>query len=75
MTAAGGLGVNLSRESEVSFALSIGHVSDSVQSGDPGLPELSGKDLFDLLRQGEPFPAEADPDSWRSDDRGEPADL
>jgi plasmid stability protein len=38
-------------------------------------PELSGKDLFELLRQGESFPAEAEPDSWRIDDRGEPADL
>jgi plasmid stability protein len=38
-------------------------------------PELSGRDLFELLRQGEPFPTEADPDSWRADDRGEPADL
>jgi antitoxin FitA len=38
-------------------------------------PQLSGKELFELLRQGEPFPAEADPDSWRVDDRGEPADL
>ncbi|MGH6899557.1 MAG: FitA-like ribbon-helix-helix domain-containing protein [Geminicoccaceae bacterium] len=38
-------------------------------------PELSGRDLFELLRQGDPFPAEADPDSWRIDDRGEPADL
>jgi plasmid stability protein len=38
-------------------------------------PRLSGRELFELLRQGEPFPAEADPDSWRVDDRGEPADL
>jgi plasmid stability protein len=38
-------------------------------------PELSGKDLFERLRQGEPFPAEVDPDGWRVDDRGEPAEL
>jgi antitoxin FitA len=38
-------------------------------------PELSGKDLFELLRQGEPYPADADPGSWRIDDRGEPVDL
>jgi antitoxin FitA len=38
-------------------------------------PQLSGKQLFELLRQGEPLPAEADPDRWRIDDRGEPASL
>jgi plasmid stability protein len=38
-------------------------------------PELSDKALFELLRQGEPFPADADPDSWRFDDRGGPPDL
>jgi hypothetical protein len=37
-------------------------------------PELSGKDPFEPLREGEPFPAEADPARWRIDDRGEPAD-
>jgi antitoxin FitA len=38
-------------------------------------PQLSGRELFELLRHGEPFPAEADPDSWRLKDRGEPADF
>jgi antitoxin FitA len=38
-------------------------------------PQLSGRELFELLRQGEPFPAEADPDGWRARDHAEPADL
>jgi plasmid stability protein len=38
-------------------------------------PELSGKDLFERLRQGEPFLAGANPDDWRTRDRGEPAEL
>jgi plasmid stability protein len=38
-------------------------------------PRLSGRELFELLRQGEPFPAGADPDRWRARDHGEPADL
>ena len=38
-------------------------------------PQLSGKELFELLRQGEPLPADAGPDSWRLDDRGEPLSL
>ncbi len=38
-------------------------------------PELSGRELFELLRAGEPFGADLDPDLWREEDRGEPADL
>jgi NTE family protein len=36
------LGTNLSRQSELSGGFWIGHVSDSVRAGDPGLPEVSG---------------------------------
>jgi NTE family protein len=36
------VGANLSRQSELSGGFWIGHVSDTVRAGDPGLPELSG---------------------------------
>jgi NTE family protein len=36
------VGVNLSRQSEVSGGFFFGHISDTVRAGDPGLPELSG---------------------------------
>jgi plasmid stability protein len=38
-------------------------------------PALSGRELFEHLRQGETWPAEVESDQWRHDDRGEPADL
>jgi plasmid stability protein len=38
-------------------------------------PVLSGRQLFELLREGETWPPEFEPDQWRPDDRGEPADL
>jgi antitoxin FitA len=36
-------------------------------------PKLGGKELFDMLREGETWPADSEPDDWRRDDRGEPA--
>ena len=38
-------------------------------------PVLSGRELFELLREGETWPPEVEPDQWRQDDRGEPADV
>jgi plasmid stability protein len=38
-------------------------------------PKLGGKELFDMLREGETWPADSEPDDWRRDDRGEPADY
>ena len=38
-------------------------------------PKLSGKEMFDMLREGETWPADSEPDDWRRDDRGEPADY
>jgi len=38
-------------------------------------PKLGGKELFDRLREGETWPIESEPESWRYDDRGEPADY
>jgi antitoxin FitA len=38
-------------------------------------PKLDGKELFDMLREGETWPADSEPDGWRPDDRGEPADY
>jgi len=46
----GQIGVNLSRESEVSGGVRFGHVSDSVRAGDPGLPEMSGRESSFRLR-------------------------
>ncbi len=40
--AIGDLGVNVSRQSELSGGFWVAHVSDTVRAGDPGLPELSG---------------------------------
>jgi NTE family protein len=36
------LGINASPFSEVSGGFTIGHISDTIRAGDPGLPELSG---------------------------------
>lgn len=38
-------------------------------------PKLDGKELFEMLRAGELWPEDAEPDGWRVADRGEPADL
>jgi len=46
----GQMGVSLSRESEVSGGLRLGHVSDTVRAGDPGLPELSGRETSFRIR-------------------------
>ena len=32
-------------------------------------------ELFEMLRTGELWPEDAEPDGWRVGDRGEPADL
>ncbi len=46
----GNLGVNLSRVSELSGGFYLGHISDSVHAGSPGLPELSGSETIGLIR-------------------------
>jgi NTE family protein len=46
----GQIGMNLSRESEVSGGWRFGHVSDTVHAGDPGLPELSGREATFRIR-------------------------
>jgi NTE family protein len=46
----GQIGVNVSRESEVSGGVRFGHVSDTVRAGDPGLPEMSGRESSFRLR-------------------------
>jgi antitoxin FitA len=38
-------------------------------------PKLGGKELFDMLREGEGWPADSEAADWRPDDRGAPADL
>ena len=38
-------------------------------------PVLSGRELFELLREGDSWPPEVEPESMRQDDRGEPADF
>lgn len=38
-------------------------------------PRLTGKELFEALRQGGPFAADVDPDDWRTVDHGDPAEL
>lgn len=43
-------GVNLSRQSEVAGGFEFSHVSDEIRYGDPGLPELSGKEVRFRLR-------------------------
>ena len=40
--AAGMVGFNLSRISEVAAGVQVGHIEDEVRAGDPGLPQLSG---------------------------------
>jgi NTE family protein len=42
----GQLGVNLSRESEIAAGIRAARVRDDVQTGDPGLPELSGTEVM-----------------------------
>jgi len=49
-TVAAELGVNISRTTELSGGFSLAHVNDSVRAGDPGLPELSGKETGAHLR-------------------------
>ncbi len=44
------LGVNLSRESELTGGMIFQHVKDEVRAGDPGLPELSGAETVAHLR-------------------------
>jgi antitoxin FitA len=38
-------------------------------------PKLDDKELFEMLREGETWPGDIEPDGWRRDDRGEPADI
>ena len=38
-------------------------------------PKLDGKELFEMLREGETWPEGTEPDGWRRADRGEPADA
>lgn len=38
-------------------------------------PRLTGKELFEALRRGEPFAADVEPDDWRAVDHGDPAEL
>lgn len=45
LAAAGQLGLNLSRISEVTGGLGVTHLADKVRTGDPGLPELSGDEV------------------------------
>jgi NTE family protein len=44
------LGINLSRESELTGGFEFGHVEDTVRAGDPSLPELSGGETRFQLR-------------------------
>jgi NTE family protein len=37
-------GVNLGRDSDVRIGMSVGHLSAHVETGDPGLPELEGRE-------------------------------
>jgi NTE family protein len=46
----GDLGINLSRESELTGGFYAGHLSDSVGAGDPGLPDLSGSETIARVR-------------------------
>jgi NTE family protein len=46
----GDLGFNLTRVSELSGGFYGGHVSDTIQAGDPGLPELGGAETIARLR-------------------------
>src|SRR5262249_38313112 len=46
----GDLGVNPTRVSELSGGLYVGHVSDTIKAGDPGLPELGGAETIARLR-------------------------
>jgi NTE family protein len=45
LAAQGDLGLNLSRESELSGGIQVSRVIDEVRAGDPGLPELSGAEV------------------------------
>src|SRR5262249_34411852 len=46
----GDAGVNLSRVSELSGGFYVGRVNDSIQAGNPGLPELGGVETVARLR-------------------------
>jgi NTE family protein len=46
----GDLGINLSSVSELSGGFYAGHLSDTIQAGDPGLPELGGTETVARLR-------------------------
>ena len=46
----GALGVNPTRQSELSGGVTIGHVGDHVRAGDPDLPELAGREVSMNLR-------------------------
>jgi NTE family protein len=48
--AEGQIGVSLTRESEIAGGFRLGHVSDTVRAGDPGLPELSGREASFRIR-------------------------
>jgi NTE family protein len=48
--AEGQIGMNLLRESEITGGFRIGHVDDHVRAGDPGLPELSGREASFRIR-------------------------
>jgi NTE family protein len=50
LSTTGELGLNFSRDRELSGGVSIAHVSDNVRTGDPGLPTLSGKETGAHLR-------------------------
>jgi len=46
----GEIGASLTRESEIAAGFRLAHVSDSVRAGDPGLPELSGRETSFRIR-------------------------
>jgi NTE family protein len=46
----GDLGVNLSRVSELTGGFYVGHLSDSVRAGNPGLPDLAGAETIFRVR-------------------------
>jgi len=46
----GDLGLNLTKVSELSGGLYAGQISDTIQAGDPGLPELGGAETIARLR-------------------------
>jgi NTE family protein len=54
------VGANLGRDSDVRAGLSLGHLNSSVEAGDPGLPELHGRETRAGL-------------AWRFDNQDSPA--